>query len=79
MDMLQFRPATTGDLSTLIPVIREFHAEERIAWNEPRLRAAMEDLVAHPLHGRLVLIERHGALAGYFAVGFCFSLEFGGR
>lgn len=79
MTAIAFRPATSTDLDALVPVIRQFHADENIEWNEPRLRSAMQALLDHPQHGRLMLIERGGALAGYFALGFCFSLEFGGR
>ncbi|MBU8976120.1 GNAT family N-acetyltransferase [Lysobacter sp. MMG2] len=77
--MPTFRPATAADLAALLPVIRQFHADEHIAWDESRVRPALEALIGEPYNGRLVLIERDGALAGYFAVGFCFSLEFGGR
>lgn len=79
MDTLNFKPATVADLATLLPVVRQFHADEGIAWDEPRVRLAMEALIADARNGRLVLVERNGVLAGYFVVGFCFSLEFGGR
>lgn len=79
MDALNFHPATDADVTTLLPVIRQFHADEHIAWDAARVRRAMHALIASPEHGRLVLIERDGTLAGYFVVGFCFSLEFGGR
>jgi len=77
--MLNFRPATLPDLATLLPVIRQFHADEHIERNERGVRSAMEALIGDARNGRLTLIERDGALAGYFVVGFCFSLEFGGR
>lgn len=79
MTAIVFRPVTSSDLDALLPVIRQFHADERIDWNEARLRSAMQALLDQPHHGRLMLIERDGAPAGYFAIGFCFSLEFGGR
>lgn len=74
-----FRTGTGADIDALVPVIRDFHSDEGIPWNEARLRAALGDLLAHPHNGRLLLVERDGALAGYIVVGFCFSLEFGGR
>ncbi|UTA52718.1 GNAT family N-acetyltransferase [Lysobacter soli] len=77
--MPTFRPAAASDLAALLPVIRQFHADEHIAWDEVRVRAAMEALIGDARNGRLVLIECDGELAGYVVVGFCFSLEFGGR
>lgn len=79
MTAIVFRAVTSSDLEALLPVIRQFHADEHIEWNEARLRSAMQALLDQPHHGRLMLIERDGALAGYFAIGFCFSVEFGGR
>lgn len=75
----RFVPATTADLPRLMPVLREFYAEEHLPWNEPALHAALTRLVADPGAGRLRLILRGDEIAGHLAVGFCFSLEFGGR
>ena len=74
-----FAPATEADLPRLLPVLREFYAEEHLPWNEPALRAALAVLIADPNAGRLRLIVREGEIAGHLAIGFCFSLEFGGR
>lgn len=79
MSDIRFRPAVTADLAVLLPIVREFHAHESIAWNPVRVQRALEALLADADIGRLVLIEREGGLAGYLVVGFCFSLEFGGR
>jgi ribosomal protein S18 acetylase RimI-like enzyme len=79
MNELQVRALTHADVPSLLPVIRVFHADEHIEWNEGRVRSALGALLAHPQQGRLMLLERDGELAGYFVVGFCFSLEFGGR
>lgn len=79
MSEARFRPAATADLAALLPVVREFHAHEHIAWNPVRVQDALEALLADTDLGRLTLIERDGELAGYLLVGFCFSLEFGGR
>ncbi|MDI9239516.1 GNAT family N-acetyltransferase [Lysobacter sp. LF1] len=79
MSDLHVRAFAAADLPALLPVIRVFHADEGIAWDEARVRSGLESLLSHPSHGRLMLLEREDELAGYFAVGFCFSLEFGGR
>ncbi len=79
MDDVGFRPGTRRDIDALVPMVRDFHADEGIAWNEASLRAALADLLSDPHNGRLLLVERDGNLAGYCVIGFCFSLEFGGR
>ena len=75
----RFRPASRPDIDVLVPVVREFYADEGIPWDEAMLREALDALLSDPANGRLLLIERDGALAGYIVLGFCFSLEFGGR
>lgn len=79
MDDVVFRAARPADVDALLPLVRRFHADEGIAWDEPLVRGAIAALLSQPAHGRLLLIERGGALAGYLVVGICFSLEFGGR
>ncbi|MEI2454813.1 MULTISPECIES: GNAT family N-acetyltransferase [Lysobacter] len=75
----RFAAAGAADLERLMPVLREFYTVEHLPWNEPALRQALLTLVSDPNAGRLRLILRDGAIAGYFVLGFCFSLEFGGR
>lgn len=75
----RFIPATDADLPRLLPVLREFYAEEHLPWNEPALRAALSVLIDDPNAGRLLLIRRGDEIAGHLAIGYCFSLEFGGR
>lgn len=79
MSGIQFRALTEADIESLLPVIRVFHADEGIEWDDARVRSTLGALVAGSPHGRLMLLERGTELAGYFVVGFCFSLEFGGR
>lgn len=75
----RFAAATDADFPRLLPVLREFYEVEHLPWNEAALRRALATLVADATAGRLRLIERDGEIAGYFVLGFCFSLEFGGR
>jgi len=48
-------------------------------FDEKAARAAIERLLKEPQLGQIYLIFRGPALAGYFALTFCFSLEFHGR
>ena len=74
-----FRPATTADEPALLELMREFYRHEAMAWDEPAARAALHGLLADARLGRALLIEVDGALAGYVAVCFGYSLEFLGR
>ena len=73
------RPATVGDLDGLLPLLRDFYAEDRHPFDASAVRAALEGLVRNPTLGRAFLIEDGDALAGYLVVTFGYSLEFRGR
>jgi ribosomal protein S18 acetylase RimI-like enzyme len=73
------RSATLGDLDALLPLLRDFYAEDRHPFDASAVRAALEGLVRDPALGRAFLIEDGGALAGYLVVTFGYSLEFRGR
>ena len=74
-----FRPATTADEPALLELMREFYQEGRIPFDERAARAALRGVLADPAHGRALLIEVEGAVAGYLAICFGWSLEFHGR
>jgi ribosomal protein S18 acetylase RimI-like enzyme len=74
-----FRLAGPTDEATLLALMREFYAHERIEFVENAARAALRGLLEDDSRGRVVLIEPGGALAGYLAVTFGWSLEFQGR
>src|SRR5262245_13653892 len=76
---LPFRPATTADEPALLELMREFYQEGRISFDERAARAALRGVLADPAHGRALLIEVEGAVAGYLVVCFGWSLEFHGR
>lgn len=78
-DGYRFVTATGADIARLLPVMRAFYQAEHLPWNEPALRRALATLTDGSDQGCLQLIERDGALAGYYVLGLCFSLEFGGR
>jgi ribosomal protein S18 acetylase RimI-like enzyme len=75
----RFRPAGAADEATLLALMREFYAHERLAFEESAARAALRGLLEDAARGRVVLIEVEGAVAGYLAVCFGWSLEFQGR
>ena len=74
-----FRPATTADEPVLLELMREFYLDERMTFHESAARTALRGVLDDPSHGRAVLIEVDGAIAGYLVVCFGWSLEFQGR
>jgi len=74
-----FRPATTADEPVLLELMREFYRDAGMDFHEGAARAALRGVLGDPSHGRAVLIEVDGAVAGYLVVCFGWSLEFQGR
>jgi ribosomal protein S18 acetylase RimI-like enzyme len=76
---LRLRAATRADLPRLAVLLRDFYAEEQLAFDAARADAALAALVDAPAHGALLLADVDGEVAGYAVLGWCFSLEQGGR
>src|SRR5262245_36755626 len=74
-----FQLLSDQELPSLLEMMREFYAEQHMRFEERGARAAINRLLQSPQHGQIYLILRGSALAGYFALTFCFSLEFHGR
>lgn len=77
---LQARIAGPDDFPQLIALVRDFYDEDRIAYQaelvEPGLRAVLDN----PSLGAVLLLSGDDvALAGYVTMGWCFSVEQGGR
>ncbi|MCA1618509.1 MAG: GNAT family N-acetyltransferase [Acidobacteria bacterium] len=74
-----FRVAAAGDAGALLAMMRELNEHEGMAFDEPRARAALAELIADERFGVAHLILFGGETAGYLVVTFGFSVEFGGR
>ncbi len=59
--------------------MREFYMEQQMGFDEKAAAAAVAKLIHDSSLGEIYFIFRGAQLAGYFAVTFCFSLEFHGR
>jgi len=75
----EFRVAGPGDLETLVPLVREFWAIERIEFVEAGVRRALAGILGDETFGRMVLIELGAEAIGYYALTLGYSLEFFGR
>jgi ribosomal protein S18 acetylase RimI-like enzyme len=74
-----FQLLSEEDISALLEMMREFYGQQEMHFDESAARRAIDRLLKSPEYGQIYLIFRGSALAGYFALTFCFSLEFHGR
>ena len=72
------RPAITEDTQTLVDLMAEFYAESGFVLDRRRAAAAFSALLGDPRLGRVWLIEREAAIAGYVVLTFVFAMEYGG-
>jgi ribosomal protein S18 acetylase RimI-like enzyme len=74
-----FQFLSDQDLPTLLDLMREFYPQQQMRLDEKAATTAAKKLINDPALGEIYLIFRGADLAGYFALTFCFSLEFHGR
>jgi ribosomal protein S18 acetylase RimI-like enzyme len=74
-----FQLLSDSDLPALLEMMREFYSQQQMSFDEAMARRAVAALLQPSKHGEIYLIFRGPQLAGYFALTFCFSLEFHGR
>ena len=74
-----FQLLSEQEIPTLLKMMRDFYAQQEMKFEESSATRAIHRLLKAPEHGQIYLIFRGSELAGYFALTFCFSLEFHGR
>lgn len=74
-----FQLLSDQEIPTLLEMMREFYAQQEMRFDEPAASQAINRALANPDLAQIYLIFRGQELAGYFALTFCFSLEFHGR
>jgi ribosomal protein S18 acetylase RimI-like enzyme len=79
MDNVLIRQAGAQDLDALLPLVAAYHSFEKVTLSEPERRRAVADLLADPALGLVLRLDAGGVAAGYAAVCFGYSIEFGGR
>jgi ribosomal protein S18 acetylase RimI-like enzyme len=75
----RFRPATLADLDAVLRIMEPYYAEDGYPFDEKTARRTVTTLLADPALGKLFVAELDGRVAGYLAVTFGYSLEYGGR
>jgi ribosomal protein S18 acetylase RimI-like enzyme len=76
---VRFRLAKIDDLPVLLELFPLYYADDHLVYDAAKAEAAIRAFLADPALGRLWFIEDAGGIAGYLALTFGFSFEFGGR
>lgn len=74
-----FQLLSDQELPALLEMMREFYSQQEMRFDERAALNAINKLLQSPQLGQVYLIFRGQAIAGYFVLTFCFSLEFHGR
>lgn len=74
-----FQLLSEHEISSLLEMMRDFYEQQEMRFEVPVATRAIHQLLVSPERGQIYLIFRGSELAGYFALTFCFSLEFHGR
>jgi ribosomal protein S18 acetylase RimI-like enzyme len=74
-----FQLLSEQEIPSLLEMMREFYAQQEMRFEKATATRAINQLIERPEHGQIYLIFQGSELAGYFALTFCFSLEFHGR
>jgi ribosomal protein S18 acetylase RimI-like enzyme len=74
-----FQLLSEEEIPSLLAMMREFYAQQHMRFDEAVAGRTVRHLLENPDKGEIYLIFLGLQLAGYFALTFCFSLEFHGR
>jgi GNAT superfamily N-acetyltransferase len=74
-----FQLLSDHEIPTLLEMMREFYSQQEMRFDESAASQAVNRALENPALAQIYLIFRSTELAGYFALTFCFSLEFHGR
>lgn len=77
---LQARVAAADDFPHLIDMVRDFYIEDEIPYQAELVEPGLRSLLDNGHHGAVLLLSGDEvAQAGYITLGWCFSVEQGGR
>ncbi|MEO1146880.1 MAG: GNAT family N-acetyltransferase [Cyanobacteria bacterium J06638_22] len=74
-----FELASVSAIETLMQLMGEFYAYEALPFDEQAARSALQLILGNDAYGCVYVIRIDEAIAGYLAITFGFSLEYGGR
>ena len=77
---LNTRVALPADLPLLMQHIADFYAEDQIVLRHERVQAGLQAQLADARNGTVLILSTDDLdFAGYINLGWCFSIEHGGR
>jgi len=74
-----FQLLSDHEIPTLLEMMREFYSQQEMRFDETAASQTINNVLENPKLAQIYLIFRGAELVGYFALTFCFSLEFHGR
>jgi ribosomal protein S18 acetylase RimI-like enzyme len=77
-DAVEMRPATWDDAGALLPLIRDYYAEESYPFDAQASRDALRGLLVDPAKGRAWVVIRDDRVVGYVVLTLGWSLEYRG-
>ena len=77
--MAGIRTATQDDVPQIIPLLKALYETEDLKFDEGTATNALADLIDNSAYGTVLVAETDDGLAGYMAITFGYSLEYGGR
>ncbi len=75
---VQLQPIIAGDESVLLAFVQKYYAEDHLVYN-PKVEAAVLELIEHPEWGRHYRILSDNVTVGYLGLTYAFDHEVGGR
>lgn len=74
-----FQLLSEQEIPSLLEMMRDFYANQEMRFEKTAATRAVSKLLESPQYGQIYLVFYGSELAGYFALTFCYSLEFNGR
>ncbi len=71
--------ATPGDIDTLLGLVAQFYGHFGYTFEPTAHRKMLEEFITHEYMGSLWLVRVDGEVAGYLALTYGYTFEFGGR
>ena len=79
MSEIKARLAQPQDFPQLIAMVRDFYVEDQIPYIAERVEPGLHTLLEQPSCGAALLLLDGDSVVGYITLGWCFSIEQGGR
>src|SRR6516225_2905377 len=73
-----FQLISEAEIPTLLGMMKEFYSQQQMRFDGGVAARTIKQVLADPSLGQIFFVFRGNELAGYFALTFCFSLEFHG-